>query len=265
MVVLAMVFHVIPLSIDDSQRTTFPVFPLKVMVPLLALAHTVVLELAVPPTVSGSSTTVEFTVAPLQPFATGVIAKVTVIAAEVELVKAPLILPVPLAAIPVTVTVLFLTQLNDVAATDPLISIGKIAAPAQIFCVKTEATAVGAGLTIIVTITGVPAHPFILGVMVNVTNTGLMVVLVNTPFITAPLPLLLIPVTADTLSLVQVKIAPVVVLDKAMGAIELAEQIVWLGSDTSNTGFGFIITVDITEIPVQPAVVAVTVNNTVCI
>ena len=50
-----------------------------------------------------------------------------------------------------------------------------------------------------------------------------------------------------------------------MGAIELGEQIVWLGSDTSNIGFGFIIIVDVTGMLVQPAVVAVTVNNTVCI
>lgn len=91
-----------------------------------------------------------------------------------------------------------------------------------------------------------------------------MVVLVNTPFITVPFPLLLIPVTAEVLSLVQVNIAPVVVLDKVIGAIEFAEQIVWPGSDTSNTGIGFIITVDTTGIPGQPAVVAVTVNNTVC-
>ena len=174
------------------------------MVPLLPPAHTVVLELAVPPTVSRCTVTVEFTVVPLQPLATGVIAKVTVIATEVALVSAPLILPVPLAAIPDTVMALFLTQLNEVAATDPLINIAEIAVPVQIFCDKTDATAVGAGLSIIVAITGVPAHPFIVGVMVNVTSTGLTVVLVNTPFITAPLPLLLIPVTADTLSLVQV-------------------------------------------------------------
>ena len=46
--------------------------------------------------------------------------KVTVIGAAVKFVNAPLILPVPLAPIPVTVIVLFLVQLYTVPATLPL-------------------------------------------------------------------------------------------------------------------------------------------------
>ena len=48
---------------------------------------------------------------PAQPLAVGVIVKVTVTAAPVVLVNAPLILAVPFAAIPVTVAVLSLVQL----------------------------------------------------------------------------------------------------------------------------------------------------------
>ena len=48
---------------------------------------------------------------PGQPFADGVIVNVTVTGNPVVLVSTPLILPVPLAGIPVTVTVLFLVQL----------------------------------------------------------------------------------------------------------------------------------------------------------
>ena len=48
---------------------------------------------------------------PGQPLAAGVMVNVTVTGAAVVLVNEPLIFPLPLAAIPVTATVLFLVQL----------------------------------------------------------------------------------------------------------------------------------------------------------
>ena len=48
---------------------------------------------------------------PGQPLAVGVMVKVTVTGAKVVLVSVPLILPEPLAAIPVTVALLSLVQL----------------------------------------------------------------------------------------------------------------------------------------------------------
>ena len=51
------------LSVDDSQRITFPISPLKVKVPVFEPEHTVASELNVPPTVTGSTvmvTSVEF-------------------------------------------------------------------------------------------------------------------------------------------------------------------------------------------------------------
>ena len=59
----------------------------------------------------GFTKTVAVIGAPGQPLAVGVMVKVTVIGANVVFVNAPLILPDPLAAIPVTVAVLFLVQL----------------------------------------------------------------------------------------------------------------------------------------------------------
>lgn len=59
----------------------------------------------------GLTSTVAVIGVPGQPFAVGVIVKVTVIGALVVLVSVPLIFPEPLLAIPVTVTVLFLVQL----------------------------------------------------------------------------------------------------------------------------------------------------------
>ena len=49
--------------------------------------------------------------APVQPLTEGVIVNVTVTAAVVVFLNAPVILPEPLAAIPVTEAVLFLVQL----------------------------------------------------------------------------------------------------------------------------------------------------------
>lgn len=59
----------------------------------------------------GFTSTVAVEVGPGHPLAVGVIVNVTVTGALVVLVNAPLMLPVPLAAMPVTVAVLFLVQL----------------------------------------------------------------------------------------------------------------------------------------------------------
>jgi len=59
----------------------------------------------------GLTSTVAVTGVPGQPFAVGVIVKVTVTGALVVLVSVPLIFPLPAAAIPVTETVLSLVQL----------------------------------------------------------------------------------------------------------------------------------------------------------
>ena len=57
------------------------------------------------------STTVAVIGVPAQPLAVGVMENATVTAAAVVFVNAPVILPEPLAAIPVIVAVLFLVQL----------------------------------------------------------------------------------------------------------------------------------------------------------
>ena len=64
-----------------------------------------------PPTEAASTKTVAVIGVPGQLLAVGVIVNVTVTAALVVLVKIPVIFPLPLAAIPVTVAVLFLVQL----------------------------------------------------------------------------------------------------------------------------------------------------------
>ena len=84
--------------------------------------------------------------------------KVTVIGAKVVLVNDPLILPAPLAAIPVTVATLSLFQLYTVPTTLPLFTIVVIGEPEQIVCADGVATAFGIGLTTTVAVIGVPVQ-----------------------------------------------------------------------------------------------------------
>ena len=63
--------------------------------------------------------------------AVGVMVKVTVMGAAVVFVRAPLIFPEPLAAIPVTVTVLSLVQANVVPVVVLVRTIVVIVAPEQ--------------------------------------------------------------------------------------------------------------------------------------
>ena len=95
---------------------------------------------------------------PEQPLAVGVMVKVTVTAALLVFVKLPLIVPVPLAAIPVTVATLSRVQLNTVPATLPLGMIGVIAEPEHIVCVCGAAVAFGVGFTSTVAVIGVPVQ-----------------------------------------------------------------------------------------------------------
>ena len=91
------------------------------MVPLILLLNAMVVMVApeqiacdngvAEATGDGFTWTVAVTGAPVQPLAVGVMVNETVTAAVVVLVKAPVILPEPLAAIPVTAVVLFLVQL----------------------------------------------------------------------------------------------------------------------------------------------------------
>ena len=77
-----------------------------------------------------------------------------------------------------------------------------IVAPDKIVCVSGVADAAGPAFTSTVAVIGAPAHPLAVGVIVNVTVSGVAVVFVNTPVI-SPDPLAAIPVTEAVLSLVQ--------------------------------------------------------------
>ena len=80
----------------------------------------------------GLTNTVAVISDPTQLLAVGIMVKVTVTGALVELVKFPLMFVLPLAAIPVTDTVLSLVQLKVVEATFPERAIVAIALAEQI-------------------------------------------------------------------------------------------------------------------------------------
>ena len=98
----------------------------------------------------GFTNTVAVVVGPVHPLAVGVIVNVTVIGALVVLVNVPLILPLPLAAIPVTVATLSLVQAYVVAGTVLLSTIVVIATPEHWVCDAGVAVATGAGLMVTV-------------------------------------------------------------------------------------------------------------------
>ena len=150
----------------------------------------------------GLTSTVAVIGVPTQPPVVGVMVKVTVIGNGLVLVKVPLILPEPLAAIPLTVALLFRVQLNTVAGMLPDNTIVVIAVPEQMVWLAGVATAFGVGLTSTVAVIGAPPQLLAVGVMVKVTNTGARVVLVSVPLI-LPTPLPGIPVTVPVLSRVQ--------------------------------------------------------------
>ena len=131
----------------------------------------------------------------------GVIVNVTVTGAKVVLVSVPDILPVPLAAIPVTVATLSLTQLYTVPATLPVSTIVVIGTPEHTVCDEGVATAFGIGFTTIVAVVVGPTQPLAVGVMVKVTVCGALVRLFNTAAGTLPAPAGGRPVTFTLLSL----------------------------------------------------------------
>jgi hypothetical protein len=189
---------------EYTVPATVPVSAIVVMV----LPEQIVCEAGVATAFGlGFTTTVAVIGVPGQLLAIGVIVKVTVTGAFVVLVSVPLMLPEPLAPIPVTATVLFLVQLNVVPETLPLSEIVVIAVPEQTVCADGVATAFGVGLTSTTAVIWGPGQPLAIGVIVNVTAIGILVVLVKVPLI-SPEPFAAMPVTLATLSLVQLYTTP---------------------------------------------------------
>ena len=114
------------------QLNTVPVtLPLNTIVVIALPDHMVCVDGVATAFGEGFTKTVAVIGVPGQLLAVGVIVKVTVTGALVVLVRIPLMLPAPEAAIPVTVAVLFRVQLKVVAGTLPVSTIVVIVAPEQ--------------------------------------------------------------------------------------------------------------------------------------
>src|SRR6478736_5459543 len=98
--------------------------------------------------------------------------------------------------------------------------------------------------------------------MVNVTITGLLVLLTKVPLM-FPLPLFAIPVTATVLSRDQLKIDPGVVPVSTTVAIATPEHLICVGFVALTFGVGFTITVVVIVVPLHPLAVGVMVKVTV--
>ena len=121
---------------------------------------------------------------------------------------------------------------------------------------------VAIGFTNTVAVTGAPGvQPAAVGVIVNVTVTGALVVLVRLPEI-SPEPLAAIPVTVATLSLVQLNTVPLTVPVSTIVVIG-PEQMVCEAGVAVASGVGFTSTVAVIGAPGQPFAVGVIVNVTV--
>jgi hypothetical protein len=102
----------------------------------------------------GFTTIVAVIGVPMQVLAVGVIVNVTVSGAAVELVKEPLISPLPLVAIPVT-DALSLVQAKVVPGTLPVKTILVMALAEHIDWLEGVAIASGVGLTVMVAVPGI--------------------------------------------------------------------------------------------------------------
>ena len=109
----------------------------------------------------------------------------------------------------------------------------------------------GVGLTSTVAVVVGPTQPLAVGVMVKVTVIGALVVLVSGPLIGVPAPLAAIPTTVATLSLVQVKVVPTVLLVNTILDIAEPLQIVCDAGVAIAFGVGFTVMVKLCVGPVQ--------------
>ena len=121
----------------------------------------------------------------------------------------------------------------------------------------------GVGLTNTVAVITGPLQPLAVGVIVNVTVIGILVMFVSVPAI-LPAPLAAIPVTVATLSLVQLFTAPATPLPvNTIVVIATAEQTVCDDGAADTVGVGLTSTVAKIVVPAQPLAVGVMLKVTV--
>lgn len=194
----------------------------------------------------GSTMTSTVVVGDAQPEAVAVNVKVTVCTVAVLLTNVPeTVAPVPEAATPVTLTVLFRVQLYDTPATlfgfdAVIVAKGN---PPHTVCEAGKTESVGRGLTVMVKVV-VLLHPLASAVTVKVVVCAMLVLLVNVPEILLPLPDDGNPVRFVSLSRVQVYVVPETPLDvdRLIDAKLASEQTVCAAGEATGSGIGLTMT-----------------------
>ena len=110
------------------------------------------------------------------------------------------------------------------------------------------ALTVGVGLTVIVKIIGVPAHPLAVGVTVIVATTGALVTLVATKLAMLPLPAAANPI--DGALFVQLNTVPATVPTKFTAVVLAPLQSTWFATEAT-VGVGLTVIVKLIDVPVQ--------------
>jgi hypothetical protein len=147
---------------------------------------------------------------PVHPFAVGVTVIVAVIGEVAAFVAVNEgILPEPFAARPIAV--LLFVQVNVVPVTGPDKFVTGATTPAQYVWLLIELT-VASGLTVMVNVVGVPAHPFAVGITVIVAVIGEVAALTVVNEGTLPEPLAASPIAV--LLFVHVNVVPLTGPDK---------------------------------------------------
>jgi hypothetical protein len=126
----------------------------------------------------------------------------------------------------------------------------------QMVCAAGVAVAVGTGLMVITTTCAGPVHPLAAGVMVYVTVAGSVPEFVSVWAIRFPLPLLKPAADPVVRAAVQLKVAPAVVLVRAIPVVEPEQKACEAGVAIA-IGAGLTVTVTVTGVPAQPLAVGV--------
>jgi hypothetical protein len=269
-VLIAVKLGILPVPLDAKPilgvlLVQLNVVPATVLVKFIAAVDNPVHSVwfGTTPTVAvGFTIMVNVLATPTQPVlvTTGVTVIVAVTGALVVLTAVNTgILPVPVAAKPILGVLL--VQLKVVPATVPVKVTADVAPPLHITWLTGWFTD-GVGYIVSIAIIDGPLQPLMLGVIVNVTITGVFTVVVKVPEI-LPVPLAAIPVAATTLSLVQLYTVPATKPVRFMVAIGAPEHDTCVAGVATAVGVGWMVTVAVTGVPTHPAKVGVIVNVTV--
>lgn len=246
-----------PVCVTVHEKVAPVTFPLSVIAVVLPEQIVCVDGVAVT-TGIGFTVTVTVIGVPEQPFASGVIVYVAV-PGTVPVVESDCAMDVPLPADAPETPDWETVQEKVVPDTLP-VSPMDVLLPEQMVCVEGVAVTTGIGLTVTVTVTGVPEQPLAVGVMVYTAVPGELPVADNVCATEVPEPAA--PPDTPVCTTVQLNVAVATLLVSAM-EVTPPEQSVWDVGVAVTVGTGFTVIVTVIGVPGQPPDVGVIVYTAV--